>query len=101
MKQFGDEVILRDNARATVLRSVAQAPEPLYLVSVRDGSERIVADSDLWAVGEYREWIQRQFNWNGVERRQRERRQLGSLRSGADSERRRTDRRRERLPVLQ
>src|SRR5207244_4626380 len=39
MKQFGDEVILRDNARATVLRSVAQAPEPLYLVSVRDGSE--------------------------------------------------------------
>ena len=101
MKQFGDEVILRDNARATVLRSVAQAPEPMYLVSVRDGSERIVADSDLWGLGEYREWIQRQFNWNGVERRRRERRLAGSLHFEAARERRRSDRRRERLPVLQ
>jgi len=100
MKQFGDAVILRDNARASVLRSVAQDPEPLYLVLARDGSERIVAESDLWGVDEYRQWIQRQFNWNGAERRQRERRRLGSLRFDAGSDRRRTDRRKEQLPVL-
>jgi len=101
MKQFGDQVILRDNARATVLRSVSQAPEPMYLLSVRDGSERIVAESDLWSVGEYREWVQRQFNWDGLERRRRERRQAHAFPSDRASERRHGDRRQERLPVLQ
>jgi len=97
---FGERIILRDSARGIVIRTVTYAPHRLYLIWVQGGPERIVGDGDLWNVDEYREWIQREFKWDGVERRKGERRRRDDGHEGTASERRRAERRQQQLPVL-
>jgi hypothetical protein len=100
MLTLGSEVVLRDGSQGTINRIAEEQPEVLYLVSLADGSTRVVAESDLWLLSEYREWIQLAFNWDGTERRQGERRRADARPAENGSERRREERRQRRLPPL-
>ncbi len=100
MFSIGSEVVLRDSSQGMIARVVKEQPEVIYLVTLTDGSARVVSESDLWLLSEYREWIQVAFDWDGTERRKGERRRGDGRAPENDGERRQTERRKRNLPPL-
>ena len=70
----GDLVIMRDGRRGTI-EHVADTPgEPLYLVRMADGSQRMSEADGLIRAKTYANWVAPGTGWDGAERRKAERR---------------------------
>ena len=76
---IGTLVVLRDRKRGIVEFISLKTGEPVYLVRLKDGSERSVKADDLVRARSVARWTAPGTDWNGDERRAQERR-LGERR---------------------